>query len=69
MPVIGIDRVDVSIKKVVDATGQTDRPDKETVRERLATAVRDLDDTQIMTIHGFCQQTLLEFAFRNRAGF
>ncbi|HPU83442.1 MAG TPA: UvrD-helicase domain-containing protein [Bacteroidales bacterium] len=63
------DRVDVSIKKVVDGTGQTDRPDKETVRERLATAVRDLDDTQIMTIHGFCQQTLLEFAFETEQAF
>ncbi len=37
--------------------------DNFTVRERLRNAVLFLDETPVMTIHSFCQQTLNEFAF------
>ena len=33
------------------------------VQDRLQEAVLFLDETAVMTIHGFCQQTLTEFAF------
>src|SRR5690606_27151233 len=33
------------------------------VREKLHSAVINLDETAVMTIHSFCQQTLTEFAF------
>ena len=45
---------------VADAIG---REDQETVYERLKAAVLLLDETAVMTIHSFCQQTLNEFAF------
>lgn len=63
------DGVDENIKKVVDGAEQRDGQDKESVKKHLARAVRDLDDTQIMTIHGFCQQTLQEFAFETEQAF
>ncbi len=48
---------DETIKKIVD------RIDREEAKSRLKLAVLNLDETSVMTIHGFCQQTLTEFAF------
>ena len=45
---------------VADAIG---RENQEAVCERLKAAVLLLDETAVMTIHSFCQQTLNEFAF------
>lgn len=45
---------------VVEAIG---REDQEGICERLKAAVLLLDETAVMTIHSFCQQTLNEFAF------
>ena len=36
---------------------------EEDVQQRLKDAVLFLDETSVLTIHGFCQQTLTEFAF------
>ena len=47
------DLVDQAIKKL----------GKEEVQQLLNSAVINLDETSVMTIHGFCQQTLNEFAF------
>lgn len=38
-------------------------PDKEGLQDRLRAALLLLDEAPIMTIHGFCQQMLFEFAF------
>lgn len=38
-------------------------PDKEGLKDRLRAALLLLDEAPIMTIHGFCQQMLFEFAF------
>ena len=52
---------DKTIKSAVDkAIGITDY---ETVRKNLENAVRNLDETSVMTIHSFCQSTLGEFQF------
>lgn len=48
---------DKTIKEIVDGTG------KEDAVVLLKSAVLNLDETSVMTIHGFCQQTLSEFAF------
>jgi len=48
---------DETIKKLVD------RQDRKEAEEVLKLAVLNLDETSVMTIHGFCQQTLVEFAF------
>jgi exodeoxyribonuclease V beta subunit len=45
---------------VAEAIG---REDEEEISERLKAAVLLLDETAVMTIHSFCQQTLNEFAF------
>ena len=37
--------------------------DARVVKDRLTAAVRDFDRANIMTIHGFCQRVLTEFAF------
>jgi len=63
------DHIDQNIKTIVDRAMLSSGLDRETVPESLAKAVRDLDDTQIMTIHGFCQQTLQEFAFETEQAF
>lgn len=48
---------DETIKKLVD------RHNRKEAEEVLKLAVLNLDETSVMTIHGFCQQTLTEFAF------
>ena len=53
----GEDIRDATIKKIVDLTG------KDIVSELLDTAVINLDEINVMTIHGFAQVTLNEFAF------
>lgn len=45
------------VNKAVEKQGETK------VKELLTQAVLLLDDTSVMTIHSFCQQTLNEFAF------
>lgn len=45
------------VKKSIEDKGQ------EAVARLLKLAVLNLDETSVMTIHGFCQQTLNEFAF------
>ncbi|MBU3713382.1 MAG: exodeoxyribonuclease V subunit beta [Ferruginibacter sp.] len=40
-----------------------DYPDKANVKKTLDEAVLFLDETSVLTIHGFCQKTLTEFAF------
>lgn len=57
----GEDIDDDSIKAVVDQVSEENGIGF--VREKLRSAVINLDETAIMTIHGFCQQTLTEFAF------
>lgn len=37
----------------------------ETAAERVSRAIRDLDEAQISTIHGFCQRALREFALES----
>ena len=39
--------------------------DRETCAERISRALRDLDEAQISTIHGFCQRALREFALES----
>lgn len=39
---------------------------KEKVQEKLRSAILYLDETSVMTIHSFCQQSLHEFAFETR---
>jgi len=53
----GEEIADETIKKLVD------RHDRKEAEEVLKSAVLNLDETSVMTIHGFCQQTLTEFAF------
>ncbi len=52
---------DMSIKTLVDSVAE----DKslEVVQEILNSAIINLDETAVLTIHSFCQQTLTEFAF------
>lgn len=42
---------------------------REPVKDLLCRAVRNLDETQIMTIHGFCREVLQEFAFESGQAF
>lgn len=42
---------------------------KETVRRRIVEAVNTLDETQIMTIHGFCTEVLQTYAFETEQAF
>lgn len=53
----GEEITDNTIKKIVD------KHNREEAIEILKLAVLHLDETSVMTIHGFCQQTLTEFAF------
>ncbi len=53
----GEDISDTTIKSVVDKYGMAQSA------ELLRPAIINLDETKVMTIHGFCQQTLNEFAF------
>jgi len=52
---------DVSIKAIVEKV--SNEKNLEFVKEKLRSAVINLDETSVMTIHSFCQQTLTEFAF------
>lgn len=55
---------DEQIRRVVDRSLATLGDEK--VKELLKSAVVNLDETAVMTIHGFCQQSLNEFAFETR---
>lgn len=57
----GKDIRDDNIKKLV-AAAIADASEQE-VQQRLRDAVLLLDETSVLTIHSFCQQTLTEFAF------
>ena len=52
---------DDSIKKIVDSVAIV--KGMEFVQDKLKSAVINLDETAVLTIHSFCQQTLTEFAF------
>src|SRR5690606_15492432 len=52
---------DKTIRSAVDRAIRI--TDCETVRNNLENAVRNLDETSVMTIHSFCQNTLSEFQF------
>ena len=61
--------IDSNIKAIVDnAIAQGGLPE-ETVRERIIAAVNALDETQIMTIHGFCTDVLQTYAFETEQAF
>ena len=45
------------------------RIDPEEIVTRLTSAIRDFDRANVMTIHGFCQRALTEFAFNARIPF
>lgn len=51
------------IKTLVDNKG------KQKSQELLTEAIRQLDETSILTIHSFCQNTLTEFAFETGQGY
>ncbi len=63
----GREGIDDTIKEVVDRALEC--YGKELVQERLTRAVRSLDETHIMTIHGFCQEVLQKFAFETEQAF
>src|SRR4051794_25400361 len=52
---------DPTISELVD--GAFNSTSKADVQQRLKDAVLFLDETAVLTIHSFCQQTLTEFAF------
>lgn len=52
---------DPTIKAIVDTVSTSKGHDY--VLDKLHSAVINLDETAVMTIHSFCQQTLTEFAF------
>jgi exodeoxyribonuclease V beta subunit len=52
---------DDTIRQVVDKASKT--TDRARIRERLYQALLLLDDAAILTIHGFCQRVLTEYAF------
>jgi exodeoxyribonuclease V beta subunit len=52
---------DETIRQVVDQASKT--ADPEEIRKRLYRALLLLDDASILTIHGFCQRVLTEYAF------
>ncbi len=52
---------DKSIKSIIDYSAS--QIGNDTLQQRLKDAVLLIDELEIMTIHGFCQQTLNEFAF------
>ena len=45
------------------------RIDPDEIESKLARAIRDFDRANVMTIHGFCQRALTEFAFDARIPF
>ena len=55
-------KIDDDIIKLI-VNRQVDKEGSEKVQRRLQEAVLFLDESAVMTIHGFCQQTLTEFAF------
>ncbi len=57
----GEDIADASIKNIVDSAAR--EKGMGYVQEKLKSAVINLDETAVLTIHSFCQQTLTEFAF------
>ena len=50
---------------VLSALLQRHASDREACEERISRALRDLDEAQISTIHGFCQRALREFALES----
>lgn len=52
---------DRTLAAVVDAA--IEKQGKETAIRLLSDALRHLDETQVLTIHGFCQHTIRQFAF------
>lgn len=62
----GKDIDDQLIKDIVD---QCDQYDKTEAQKILQDNLSNLDETSVMTIHGFCQQTLDEFAFETQQTF
>lgn len=54
-------QLDNDIQSVIDTA--IEKKGKEKITRLLKSAVNSLDETIIMTIHGFCQKTLTEFAF------
>ena len=58
---------DGKIKEIVEQEIQKSGSDL--VRQRLKNAVLNLDETSVLTIHSFCQQTLTQFAFETGQAF
>lgn len=58
---------DPDIQKILNDSIKT--KGKEKTMQLLKTAINFLDETAIMTIHGFCQKTLTEFAFETNQTF
>jgi exodeoxyribonuclease V beta subunit len=58
---LGIAISDLTISGLVDSA--INNTSKEDVQRQLKDAVLFLDETAVLTIHSFCQQTLTEFAF------
>ena len=50
---------------VLSALLERHASDREACAERIGRALRDLDEAQISTIHGFCQRALREFALES----
>ena len=48
---------------------RTKQIDQHKIESRLARAIRDFDRANVMTIHGFCQRALTQFAFDARIPF
>ncbi len=48
---------------------RAERIDQDEIESRLASAIRDFDRANVMTIHGFCQRVLTQFAFDARIPF
>ena len=61
--------IDSNIKAIVDNAIAPPGLSKETVCERIVAAVNALDETQIMTIHGFCTDVLQSYAFETEQAF
>lgn len=58
---LGLQIADVTISGLVEQA--INNTSKEVVQRQLKDAVLFLDETSVLTIHSFCQQTLTEFAF------
>ena len=57
------------LAKDLVARWRTQRIDQDKIESRLASAIRDFDRANVMTIHGFCQRALAQFAFDARIPF